>query len=108
MVHDTKVGEDQGYWKSLLLHAEEIRQNMRKALVLHPFLFAVFPVLFLFSRSMDQLRAEVILGPVVTRACLALLLWSVLSFVPKDKEKAGFIIPLFLVPFFHMRTSMMR
>jgi hypothetical protein len=100
MLHDTKVCEDQGYWKDLLLYAEEIHQNMRKALILHPFLFAVFPVLFLFSRSMDEFRVKVILGPVVTTTCLALLLWSVLSSVLKDKEKAGFIVSLFLVPLF--------
>ena len=49
---------------------------------------------------MDQFHVSVILGPIAATTCLAVLLWAVLSYVLRDKEKAGFIVSLFLIPFF--------
>jgi len=73
---------------------------MKKALVFHPILFVIFPVLFLFARNMDLFHVGTILGPIVATACLALLAWVALSLVLKDTSKAGLIVSLFLLLFF--------
>jgi hypothetical protein len=73
---------------------------VKKALVIHPFLFAIFPVLFLFAHNIHIFHVSQILGPVATTACLALLPWSVLSVVLRDKKRAGLVVSLFFLLFF--------
>ncbi len=73
---------------------------MRKSLVIHPFLFAVFPILFVFAYNIDQFPATVTLLPMAVALGLAALLWFALSLVLKDKRKAGFVVSLFFLLFF--------
>jgi len=54
---------------------------MKKSLVLHPFLFAAFPALFVFAHNMDQIRASMVPGPIVFTTFAAFLCWSLLSLV---------------------------
>lgn len=79
----------------------------RRTLVAHPFLFAVFPIAFLVANSLEPLYVHVIQGVVVqiviTAAivcCFTLASWLALSFVLKDRMKAGLIVSLFLLLFF--------
>lgn len=73
---------------------------MKKSLVIHPFLFAVYPVLFLFAHNIGELSFNVLIPPVVIILCFSLLSWSILNFVLKDSQKSGFIVSLFLLLFF--------
>lgn len=73
---------------------------MKKAPVVHPFLFAVFPSLFLLAHNVHLFHVSVVLRPIAVSTCLALLSWSVLTLVFKDKRKAGLIVSLFLLLFF--------
>lgn len=76
----------------------EIKKN---PLILHPFLFALFPVLFLYSHNIKQLLINVIFLPSAISlgftAIAVSVLWLVLK---KDSKKAGIIITVFLVLFF--------
>jgi len=73
---------------------------MKKALVAHPFLFAMFPVLFLFACNIEEFYPRMIVVPLITTVCLALVSWSVLSLLLRDKKKAGLVVSLFLLLFF--------
>ncbi|TKJ31121.1 MAG: hypothetical protein CEE40_02370 [Chloroflexi bacterium B3_Chlor] len=73
---------------------------MKKSLVLHPFLFAAFPVLFVFAHNMDQIRASMVPGPIVFTTFAAFLCWSLLSLVLRDGKRAGLIVSLFFLLFF--------
>jgi hypothetical protein len=73
---------------------------MKISLVIHPFLFAAFPVLFLFARNVNLFHARVVVFPLATTLCLAWLLWVVLSSVVRDKKKAGLIVSLLFLLFF--------
>ncbi|TKJ28064.1 MAG: hypothetical protein CEE40_12555 [Chloroflexi bacterium B3_Chlor] len=73
---------------------------MTKSLVIHPFLFAVFPILFLFAYNIDQFPAAVTLLPMAVAVGVAAVFWLGLSFVLKDKRKAGFIVSLLFLLFF--------
>jgi hypothetical protein len=73
---------------------------MKRALVIHPLLFAIFPALFLYSRNIDSFRVGTILGPIAATACLTLVSWLVLSLVLGDMRKAGLIVSLFFLLFF--------
>ena len=73
---------------------------MKKSFIIHPFLFAVFPILFLFAHNVGQVSFSEILMPtaVVLGSTLLLLLLS--GWILKDNKKAGIAVSFFLVLFF--------
>jgi hypothetical protein len=73
---------------------------LKKPLVIHPYLFAIFPIFFLFAHNMGELSLNVIFIPIAITVCFTLLSCTLLSFVLKDKEKAGLVVSLFLLLFF--------
>jgi hypothetical protein len=85
---------------------------MKKALVIHPFLFALFPVLFLLDHNKglllideDLINLSVLALAVTSYA--AFLLWLLLSRAIRDREKTGLLVSLLLVLFFsygHIRN----
>jgi hypothetical protein len=77
---------------------------MRRLAVLHPFLFAAFPVLFLFARNLHLFGPGALVGPLVMLIGLAVLLWMALTLVLKSGQKAGLIISLFLVLLFSFES----
>lgn len=78
---------------------------MTRAPVLHPFLFALFPVLFLFSRNMHLFDVGVIYGPAVVSIGVALIFWFALSLALKDRRKAGLVVSLLFLLFFSYESS---
>jgi len=74
--------------------------TVTKSIVIHPFLFAIFPVLFLFSSNIEQLYVEEITVPVLIMITAAFLLWILLRLVLKDSIKSGLIVSLVLALFF--------
>ena len=73
---------------------------MKKPIIIHPFLFAIFPILFSFAHNIALVSLDAILIPLGLTTCLALLLWSLLNYVLKDGQKAGLLVSLFLLLFF--------
>lgn len=73
---------------------------MKKSLVLHPFLFAVYPVLFLFAKNIEHFLLNEIFIPLAITIGFVLLSWSLFSLVLKNKEKAGLLVSLVLFLFF--------
>jgi len=73
---------------------------LRKPLIIHPLLFSVFPILFLFSHNIEQLPINEMLIPIAVTACFALASWALLSAIFKNTRKAGLLVSLFLVLFF--------
>ncbi|MDD5679712.1 MAG: hypothetical protein PHI59_00495 [Candidatus Omnitrophica bacterium] len=70
---------------------------MKKPPLLHPFLFALFPVLFLFAHNLGQVRPGDILLPSAFLLIVTLLLILLLASVLKDYKKAGLIVSLALI-----------
>ncbi len=73
---------------------------MKNPPVLYPFLFALFPVLALFSFNITQVPTNQIVIPMGVILFSTLLLWAVLSFIFKDKKKGGLLTFFFLFLFF--------
>jgi hypothetical protein len=71
-----------------------------KSLILHPFLFALYPALALFSFNITQVPTGQLLMPLVTSVGLAFLLWSGMNLVFQEKRKSGLFVFLFLFLFF--------
>ena len=73
---------------------------MKRSIVMHPFLFAVYPVLFLYSANMAQVEISEIYLP-----CAILLGLTVASFpigrlIFRNNRKTGLLISLFWIFFF--------
>jgi hypothetical protein len=81
---------------------------MKKLVVVHPFLFAVFPILYLYSHNIERTAITHFVAPAVVSALSALSFWFLLSFAFKDKQKAGLLVSLFVLLFFsygHLRDA---
>ncbi len=74
--------------------------SLTRTTVFHPFLFAVYPVLFLLSTNIHLLQPEKIILPLLMIVTLASLLWILLRFVLKNNRKAGLVVSLSLFVFF--------
>ena len=70
---------------------------MKKHIVIHPFLFAAFPVVSLFAHNIGQTYAREIIAPIAVTMGFALASWGLLSLLLKDKDKAGLVVSLFLL-----------
>lgn len=73
---------------------------MKRWLVVHPFMVAAYPVLFLFAHNLGLFQVRSVIATVFILLFLVFLLWIALAFVLKNVQKAGLVISLFLVLLF--------
>ena len=73
---------------------------MRRFLIIHPFLFAVFPVLAVYSHNMRELSFSEVFVPFAIALGLALLLLLIIWLILRDPVKAGVLATIFLILFF--------
>ena len=74
--------------------------SLTKSSIIHPFLFAVIPVLFLVSLNIDEIRLADAVLPILVIILVVVGLWYLLSLLLKNKMKSGLIVSLGLVLFF--------
>ncbi len=80
-----------------------------KQLVLHPFFFGLFPILFLFSYNFGHVSADQLIVPLYLVTLITLGAWLVLQLLYKNKFKSGLGVSLFLFLFFsygHMFSAL--
>jgi len=77
-----------------------LEEEKKKILVIHPFLFAIFPVIFLFSVNVNSVFPEEIIIPLISVIAVTFLIWIALGFLLKSRIKSGFIVSIGLVLFF--------
>lgn len=65
---------------------------------LHPVLFALFPLLALYVRNMDQVPIPQVVAALVAAAAGALLLWGLLTLLTRDVRKAAVIATVIVLP----------
>ena len=77
---------------------------MKKTFTFHPYLFAMFPILFLYSHNIGQLSMisfyEILIPIAIIlgfTAIAVVVLWLIFK---KDSNKAGIVTSIFLVLFF--------
>lgn len=73
---------------------------MRRSIVVRPFLFGAFPILFSLANKMDQFLVNTSLGPLLVVLAVVLFWWLLLGLVLRSWTKASLIISLFLLLFF--------
>lgn len=90
-----------------LPHAKKTSLILKRFPIFHPILFAIFPILYLYSYNAEQVPLNEIILPLSIILLLTILLWMLLSFVLKNSLKASLITSLFLLLFFsfgHFQT----
>jgi len=78
----------------------KLESKSKKSIIVHPFLFALYPVLFLFSFNIQLVSPEEIILPAIVIILISFGIWIVLSLLLKNYKKAGMIVSLGLVLFF--------
>jgi len=68
-----------------------------KSIVIHPILFAIYPVLFLFSYNIHALPFKAIYLPMLLIPLVVFLIWLAIRYVLKNGKKAGFVISLVII-----------
>lgn len=71
-----------------------------KSLVIHPFLFGIFPAFFLFSNNLDFLKGEELLFSLVIIVTPIFLIWISLRKILNNSMKAGIVISWGMIFFF--------
>lgn len=78
-------------------------RSIKKLPPIHPFLFAIFPILFLYSQNKGELLPGELLTPAIAVLILTLpftALWFLLSLIFKSKEKAALLTSASILLFF--------
>ena len=75
---------------------------MKRAFVIHPFLFAIHPILCLFAVNFGEFSPREIAIPIILFTCFTLILWLLLSFLTKNRQKAGLFLSLEMLLFFSL------
>lgn len=75
---------------------------MKRIPVIHPFLFAVFPVFYLYAHNIKSIPISLneLLWPLIGSVAGAIGLWLVLIKVIKSPERAGIAVSLIIMWFF--------
>jgi hypothetical protein len=75
---------------------------MKKTFILHPFLFALSPILYFFSINKEELspgNSDFLVALAISLLVTGIM-WAVLSVILKNKQKAVVIVSLFVLLFF--------
>lgn len=69
-------------------------------LILHPFLFALFPIFFLYANNWGHISNNQVHFPILMAVILLFVTWLVLQWKYKDKYKSALATSFFLILFF--------
>ncbi len=73
---------------------------MKKGIIFYPILFALFPVFFLYSHNIEEVSFKVIFIPLALSLSITFLIWLVLYFIIKNRQKSAMVTFLFVFIFF--------
>lgn len=77
-----------------------MKRIKKKLFIIHPLLFAIYPIVFLFSHNRAQLTYSVLTLPVLVIISITIILFILLSKIIKDQRKASISVSLFLILLF--------
>jgi hypothetical protein len=73
---------------------------MGRLKVIHPLLFALYPILFLYFNNIGEAHLSQIIFPMIIAATFCILLWVFLLIIFKDWEKSALITSTFFILFY--------
>ncbi|MFA6449921.1 MAG: sulfatase-like hydrolase/transferase [bacterium] len=73
---------------------------MKKQFILHPFLIAIYPALFLYTHNISELRFDEFAVPAAIILSCSILIFLIVNLFVRDKKKSALFVSLFLIMFF--------
>jgi hypothetical protein len=73
-----------------------LQKKISKSTILHPILFAAFPVLFLYSQGNNILSFSSFVIPLVLSISVTLIIWLALRLIIKNKTKSALLTTMFV------------
>jgi len=80
-----------------------------KSIIIHPILFAIFPIMFLFTNNLDLLDFDELVLPLFSAGVFSFIFWIILGKILKNYRKSGIITTIFFVLIFsygHLSISL--
>ena len=74
-------------------------QNLKKTSLLHPILFSIFPIIFLYVHNIHVVPFHGFIVPLILSILVTLFLLAIARAILKNNYKAGFIVSLFVFLF---------
>ena len=74
-----------------------MQKNNKKFNIIHPFLFSLYPVLFIYSQNIRETPVQEVILLTLLFLFATALLWLLTRFIIKNNEKSSLIISLLLV-----------
>ena len=74
--------------------------KLKESLTLHPFLFAIFPIVFIYSINSQEIKFEEIFSLFIIILPITFGLIFILSLIFQNKKAIGFVISIGLMIFF--------
>jgi len=73
--------------------------DLKKSGIIHPILFSIFPIFFLYANNISILPFRGFIIPLLIIPMFGFSLWLLLRFVLKNNKKAGLIVSVFMILF---------
>ncbi len=72
----------------------------KRAAILHPFLFAAYPVIALLANNIEEIKVDIAVRALLISCLIGLLIYSLFKYLLKDRLKAGISASAIVVLFF--------
>lgn len=73
---------------------------MFRKIPIHPILFAIYPILFLYTNNISLLQIDHIYIKIIWSVCGTFILWGIVNMFIKNKYKSAAIVSLIVLQFF--------
>jgi len=73
---------------------------MKKTIIIHPYLFAIFPIISFYNHNKDLTRLSYILYPLIISLLFTIILFFILKRLVKNNIKSAIISSIFVTLFF--------
>ncbi len=70
---------------------------MKRPLIIHPFAFAVYSIVGVYSQNASQVPVDWLFRPLLVLVLISILLYLLLKKAFRDPERAGFVVTVFLI-----------
>jgi len=75
-------------------------ESDKKSYVIHPFLLAIYPIIFLYAHNIQEASIEDTYWPLVIAIISSIIFYLIFRLITKDKLKAGIITTIFIIIFY--------
>ena len=79
---------------------QKIKAILQGPVIVYPFLFAAFPIVFLYAHNIAEMSVNQIWLPLIAAIAATILLWGISSLILNSLTKAALATTIFIVLFF--------